>query len=281
MNEKDELHFGENPDPLDIQKVYVEENGGFLFAAISSSLEQGAIVYLAKIKLNQPLRQSLLNELQQTICSKWSSRDNVPLSYCANGQNTLIPKEFYEKKLESKYLRLNHFDYDVKKHHNNRDYISWLNTQNIYFQSLAEVDDFRGQFPKTKFTHRSSLFIRALQLIKEVDGTTILMECTMDQMMMGIINSKGQLKFFNTFKIAGSNDILYFALGTLKNELGEQYKNVTIKIMGSHPNLSEITAALGEYVYIETVPTPEHYLNLNSDNPPSEFTSLILHSVCA
>ena len=190
---------------------------------------------------NVPL-SILITELQEK--EQWNINDFKSVKIIIdNNLNTFVPKEYYQKELESDYLSLLNINNDSPT---NADCL----TNDIYniYPVASDIDNVLKMCDKIKLYHASSIKVESLvkEFSERIQGTRAFVNVKNNSYELTIINDT-KLIFHNYFNFNTKEDFLYFILFTFE-QLKIDNETIPLYFMGLIEEKSVIVELCSRYI---------------------------------
>ena len=190
---------------------------------------------------NVPL-SILITELQEK--EQWNINDFKSVKIIIdNNLNTFVPKEYYQKELESDYLSM----LNIKSETQTMSDLISNDIYNIYPVS-PDIDNVLKMSDKIKIYHASSIKIDSLikEFSERIQGTRAFVNVKNNSYELTIINDT-KLIFHNYFNFNTKEDFLYFILFTFE-QLKIDNETIPLYFMGLIEEKSVIVELCSRYI---------------------------------
>ena len=184
----------------------------------------------------------LINELQER--EQWNINDFKSVKIIIdNNFNTFVPKDFYQKELESDYLSMLNIKSETQT-------MSDLISNDIYniYPVAPDIDDVLKMSDKIKIYHASSIKVDSLikEFSERIQGTRAFVNVKNNSYELTIINDT-KLIFHNYFNFNTKEDFLYFILFTFE-QLKIDNETIPLYFMGLIEEKSVIVELCSRYI---------------------------------
>lgn len=130
-----------------------------------------------------------------------------------NGYSILCPEEFYEQNKIVDYLSAIH---QIEKTDQIiSDSLAFFKTKNVWAVKNSVYDLLLNYFPQAILVHHSTVFINGIDK-DTMDKKIAFMQVSGNSMDIVIFHQKN-IKFYNSFKFKSPEDLVYYLVGTYKN----------------------------------------------------------------
>lgn len=190
---------------------------------------------------NIPL-EDLMCELQER--EQWNINDFKTVKIIIdNNLNTFVPKEYYQKEMESDYLSL----LNIKSEALTKSDSLSNDIYNIYPIS-SDIDNITKKYDKVKVYHASSIKVDSLvkEFSERIQGTRAFVNVKNNSYELTIINDT-RLVFHNYFNFNTKEDFLYFILFTFE-QLKIDNETIPLYFMGLIEEKSVLVELCSRYV---------------------------------
>ena len=190
---------------------------------------------------NVPL-EDLIAELQEK--EQWNINDFKSVKIIIdNNLNTFVPKEYYQKELESDYLSM----LNIKSETQTMSDLISNDIYNIYPVS-SDIDNVLRMSDKIKVYHASSIKVDSLvkEFSERIQGTRAFVNVKNNSYELTIINDT-KLIFHNYFNFNTKEDFLYFILFTFE-QLKIDNETIPLYFMGLIEEKSVIVELCSRYI---------------------------------
>ena len=184
----------------------------------------------------------LINELQEK--EQWNINDFKSVKIIIdNNLNTFVPKEYYQKELESDYLSL----LNIKSETQTMSDLISNDIYNIYPVS-SDIDNVLRMSDKIKVYHASSIKVDSLvkEFSERIQGTRAFVNVKNNSYELTIINDT-KLIFHNYFNFNTKEDFLYFILFSFE-QLKIDNETIPLYFMGLIEEKSVIVELCSRYI---------------------------------
>ena len=184
----------------------------------------------------------LINELQER--EQWNINDFKSVKIIIdNNFNTFVPKDFYQKELESDYLSMLNIKSETQT-------MSDLISNDIYniYPVAPDIDNVLKMSDKIKIYHASSIKVDSLikEFSERIQGTRAFVNVKNNSYELTIINDT-KLIFHNYFNFNTKEDFLYFILFTFE-QLKIDNETIPLYFMGLIEEKSVIVELCSRYI---------------------------------
>ena len=184
----------------------------------------------------------LINELQER--EQWNINDFKSVKIIIdNNFNTFVPKDFYQKELESDYLSMLNIKSETQT-------MSDLISNDIYniYPVMPDIDNVLKMSDKIKIYHASSIKVDSLikEFSERIQGTRAFVNVKNNSYELTIINDT-KLIFHNYFNFNTKEDFLYFILFTFE-QLKIDNETIPLYFMGLIEEKSVIVELCSRYI---------------------------------
>ena len=191
-----------------------------------------------------------------------------------NNKFTLIPDEFFDKKMLKQYFKFNNILNEHEEIHFNK--IKQAKLSNVFTIPSDITTYLVNQFPEIRFLHQGTPLIEYYtENTKESKSTipTVILNIYKSSFEFSAVQS-GKLLYYNYFKYKTDDDLVYFILNTF-NQLDFDVNKVETIIHGSiegdsslHKNIKKYLSivkfgkSIKDFTY-NFIDVPEHFFQIN------------------
>ena len=169
--------------------------------------------------------------------------DTAYFMYCTN-KCTMVPSLFFDINNLKKYFEFNQQMDDLDELH--YDMINEIDGFNVYTVPNQMAIDVTRKYPKTKFFHHATPFIKNhLKKNASPIGYKVFIQLNYDFFDV-IITKARNLVLFNTFKYKNAEDLIFF-ISYIFNQFDLSFEDVDIMLQGNTLNPSVYERKLKEY----------------------------------
>lgn len=220
---------------------------GFSFCILNTDLQE--VVALASYDFldKNPTPEIVLSNLkmlykEEPVYSKQFKSVNVCFK---NSLNTLVPNEFFEPELASKYLQNT-----IKVLKNDFiafDELTEVNATNVYIPYVNIINYFLDLYGPFNYQHVATVLVNNLLQINKINGGThTYVNCSKNELEI-VVLSDHKLVLYNTHKITATEDFVYFLLFTYE-QLGLNPEKDSLHLLGTIDEQSAYYQGIQKYI---------------------------------
>lgn len=220
---------------------------GFSFCILNTDLQE--VIALASYDFldKNPTPEIVLSNLkmlykEEPVYSKQFKSVNVCFK---NSLNTLVPNEFFEPELASKYLQNT-----IKVLKNDFiafDELTEVNATNVYIPYVNIINYFLDLYGPFNYQHVATVLVNNLLQINKINGGThTYVNCSKNELEV-VVLSDHKLVLYNTHKITATEDFVYFLLFTYE-QLGLNPEKDSLHLLGTIDEQSAYYQGIQKYI---------------------------------
>ncbi|WP_299116502.1 DUF3822 family protein [uncultured Winogradskyella sp.] len=215
-----------------IKDLSIQVNLSGLSFCILNRSENNKIEYSNAITFGEKLTPfQTLNRLKEELASNTIFSDdfnNIKIIH-HNELSTLVPESLYDEPNNAEYLKFN--SKILKTDFIASDKIESLDSVNVYVPYVNINNYIFDTFGVFTYTHASSVFIDAINLINDNEEKCVYINIEGNTMQV-VVNSSNAFDFYNYFEFTSPEDFIYYILFTFE-QLQLNPEKTHVKLSGT------------------------------------------------